>query len=73
MFLIGLWWGSGTYPWSSAHCIATIVVGGVTLIAFVGYGSSYSTAVSCPTWLTKIDAYVHQGGPLLSTHLFVFL
>ena len=38
VFLIGLAWGSGTYPWKSAHVIATIVVGAVTLIAFVLYG-----------------------------------
>jgi MFS family permease len=38
VFLIGLAWGSGTYPWKSAHVIATIVVGAVALIVFVLYG-----------------------------------
>ena len=38
VFLIGLSWGSGTYPWKSAHVIATIVVGAVALIVFVLYG-----------------------------------
>jgi MFS family permease len=37
-FLIGLAWGEGTYPWSSAHVIATIVVGAVALVAFVLWG-----------------------------------
>jgi hypothetical protein len=37
-FLIGLAWGEGTYPWNSAHVIATIVIGAVALIAFVLYG-----------------------------------
>lgn len=40
VFLIGLSWGSGSYPWSSAHVITTIVVGGVSLVAFVLYGKS---------------------------------
>lgn len=38
LFLLGLSWGGGLYPWNSAHVIATIVVGIVTLIAFVLYG-----------------------------------
>jgi len=37
-FLIGLNWGSGVYPWKSAHVIATIVVGAVALVSFVLYG-----------------------------------
>ena len=40
VFLIGLHWGSGTYPWSSVHVIVTIVVGAVTLVIFVLYGKS---------------------------------
>lgn len=38
IFLIGLSWGSGVYPWKSAHVIVTIVVGAITLIIFVLYG-----------------------------------
>jgi MFS family permease len=35
IFLMGLSWGGSMHPWNSAPVIATIVVGGVTLIAFV--------------------------------------
>ncbi|KAF4636561.1 hypothetical protein G7Y89_g1524 [Cudoniella acicularis] len=37
VFLIGLNWGSGIYPWKSAQVISTIVVGAVALVAFVLY------------------------------------
>lgn len=37
VFLMGLSWGGSVYPWKSAHVIAGLVVGGVTLIAFVLY------------------------------------
>jgi len=30
-------WAEGTYPWKSAHVIATLVVGGITLIVFAFY------------------------------------
>ncbi|KAI1197785.1 major facilitator superfamily domain-containing protein [Nemania serpens] len=35
LFLLGLTWGGVYYPWSSAHVIATIAVGGALSIAFV--------------------------------------
>ncbi|KAK0337065.1 hypothetical protein LTR91_007168 [Friedmanniomyces endolithicus] len=35
LFIMGLSWGGGTYPWNSAHVIACIVVGFLTLVAFV--------------------------------------
>lgn len=38
LFLLGLSWGGNLYPWGSAHVIAALVVGIVTLIAFVFYG-----------------------------------
>ena len=38
LFLLGLSWGGGLYAWGSSHVIATLVVGIVTLIAFVLYG-----------------------------------
>ncbi|KAJ9638512.1 hypothetical protein H2204_004282 [Knufia peltigerae] len=34
-FLLGLSWGGSAYPWKSARVIATLVVGGATLIIFV--------------------------------------
>lgn len=37
LFLIGLSWGGQAYPWKSAEVIATLVVGGLTLAAFVCY------------------------------------
>jgi MFS family permease len=38
IFIMGLSWGSGNYPWKSAHVIATIVVGFAALVVFVLYG-----------------------------------
>ncbi|ORY11695.1 fungal trichothecene efflux pump [Clohesyomyces aquaticus] len=35
IFMMGLSWGGGVYPWASASVIATIVVGFVALVAFV--------------------------------------
>lgn len=34
VFLLGLSWGGSVYAWKSAHVIATMVVGGITLIIF---------------------------------------
>jgi len=39
LFLMGLTWGGSVYPWKSAHVIATIVVGAVTLVVFGLYES----------------------------------
>ncbi|KAH7077475.1 fungal trichothecene efflux pump [Paraphoma chrysanthemicola] len=36
-FLLGLSWGGQVYPWKSPHVIASLVVGGVVLVAFVLY------------------------------------
>lgn len=35
IFLMGLSWGGSVHPWNSAPVIATIVIGGATLIVFV--------------------------------------
>ncbi|ORY07019.1 fungal trichothecene efflux pump [Clohesyomyces aquaticus] len=35
LFMMGLNWGGGIHPWSSAHVIATIVIGFLALVAFV--------------------------------------
>jgi predicted MFS family arabinose efflux permease len=73
VFLIGLSWGSGTYPWNSAHVVATIIVGAVALITSVLYGKlthpSHPRAFSRSV-LTEPDAYVHSGDTLLPLHLF---
>ena len=37
LVLIGFTWAEGTYPWKSAHVIASLVVGVLTIIAFVLY------------------------------------
>lgn len=34
LFLIGLSWGGQVYPWTSAHVLATMIVGILTLIGF---------------------------------------
>lgn len=39
LFLMGLTWGGTVYPWRSGRVIATIVVGAVTLVAFLLYES----------------------------------
>lgn len=39
LFLLGLSWGGGVYPWKSAKVISTMVVGGVVLIVFALYES----------------------------------
>ena|ERR1700712_176877 len=37
IFLLGLSWGGSVYAWKSAHVVATMVVGGITLIVFTLY------------------------------------
>jgi MFS family permease len=37
LVLLGFTWAQGTYAWSSAHVVASLVVGVVTLIAFALY------------------------------------
>ncbi|KAH0845932.1 siderophore iron transporter [Fonsecaea pedrosoi] len=37
LFLMGLSWGGGQYPWKSGHVIGCIVTGVVSLVAFVLY------------------------------------
>jgi len=34
LFLLGLSWGGGVYPWRSAHVISTMAVGGLIIIVF---------------------------------------
>ena len=34
LFLLGLSWGRSVYPWKSAHVIAIMVIGGLTLVIF---------------------------------------
>jgi len=70
VFLIGLSWGSGIYPWKSAHVIATIVVGAVTLIVFVLYGKTAPINGGKFLILIVSDAYIHPGDPLMPIHLF---
>ncbi|RAH54316.1 TRI12-domain-containing protein [Aspergillus piperis CBS 112811] len=35
LFLMGLSWGGSRYPWLSSYVVATIVVGGLSFIAFI--------------------------------------
>lgn len=38
LFLLGLSWGGELYSWDSVNVIATLVIGAVTIIAFVCWG-----------------------------------
>ncbi|KIM99947.1 hypothetical protein OIDMADRAFT_42845 [Oidiodendron maius Zn] len=59
VFLIGLSWGSGSYPWKSAHVIATIVVGAIGLILFVLYDAYvHSGDTLLPLHLFKSRGYL---------------
>lgn len=59
LLLLKFTWGQGTYPWKSAEVISTIVVGGVTLIAFALY-ETYITPCQplMPMKLLKIRNFV---------------
>lgn len=37
LFLLGLSWGGSVYAWSSVEVVATLVIGAVSLIAFVSW------------------------------------
>lgn len=41
LFLLGLSWGGSSYAWKSVQVLATIIIGGVTLVIFVLYGSPF--------------------------------
>lgn len=41
VFLLGIQWGGLLYPWKSPHVIATLVIGGISLIAF-GFWEAYA-------------------------------
>ena len=46
LFLIGLSWGGQAYPWTSAHVLATLIVGLLTLVAFGFYEGFLAQKVS---------------------------
>jgi hypothetical protein len=39
VFLVGLSWGGGVYPWKSAAVICSLILGALTLVAFGLYGT----------------------------------
>lgn len=45
ILLMGISWGGVQYPWTSAHVLATITVGFLTLAVFVLYGTVVSSHV----------------------------
>jgi hypothetical protein len=65
LFLMGLSWGGSLYPWNSAHVIATIVVGFVTLIVFGFYESLM------PLKEPFIPMYLFKRGPWVATTLVI--
>lgn len=72
LLLLGLNWGGSSYPWNSARVIATIVVGFLTVIAFVFYGEldeSHPPGIFHVTKSIPLDNYVHKGDALLPIYL----
>ena len=43
--VLGLSWGGGLYPWTSAKAIAPLVVGFCILVAFGFYGKSFTVEI----------------------------
>ncbi len=41
LFLLGISWGGGKYPWKSAAVICTLVIGAVTIVAFFVWGKHF--------------------------------
>lgn len=71
VFLIGLSWGGGTYPWKSAHVIATLVVGGLTLIAFGLYGTLCYMHLTLRIFSnSNTEEFVFKGQALMPPRLF---
>ena len=68
---MGLSWGGSLYPWKSAHVIATLVVGFLTCVAFVLYGSPLQLSYVVNEMLTlSAECYVRLKRPLIPMHLF---
>jgi hypothetical protein len=42
LFLLGLAWGGLVYSWTSARVLAPLIIGFVTIVAFVLYGKFWS-------------------------------
>ncbi|GME56545.1 mfs general substrate transporter [Neofusicoccum parvum] len=65
LILLALDWAAGTYPWSSAHVIAPLVIGCVLLIIFCLY-----------EWLARSDGLVahvfFRAGPNFPLSVFAF-
>jgi hypothetical protein len=59
-------WAEGTYPWDSAHVIATLVVGVLTLIAFGLYGKLVYLSLNN---LTYLESFMPLKQPLLPVKL----
>jgi MFS family permease len=54
LFLIGLSWGGQAYPWVSAEVLCTIIIGLLTLAAFVIYGKP------CPSCTVTVSTVTNQ-------------
>jgi len=53
LFLMGINWGGGLYPWKSAQVIACIIIGALVLVAFVFYEAYVPSDPLIPTSLLK--------------------
>jgi hypothetical protein len=58
LLLMGVSWGGGSYPWKSAHVIATIVVGVLTLVAFGIYDHFHKGDKLMPMYLFATPGYL---------------
>ncbi|KAJ8096181.1 hypothetical protein PM082_000089 [Marasmius tenuissimus] len=77
VFIIGLSWGGATYPWSSAHVVATLVVGFVGFIVFLVYEAKWAANPIVPISIlsnrSSVSGYVNIifEVPTLMINLFV--
>jgi hypothetical protein len=72
LLLMGVSWGGGSYPWKSAHCIATIVVGVLTLVAFGVYDHFFKGDKLMPMYLFATPGYLAMVRYIL-IHLWLHL
>lgn len=71
LFLVGLSWGGTVYPWTSAHVLATIIIGILTLVGFGLYGKHSKNRHSAQAPANTItEQYLCKTTPLMPPRLF---